>query len=288
MHPSERIKYIKEISKELSKEEWALIDLTLRQFGLPWSDTWGGNDKEGYIVEMISNAEDAPLLELAKHFGLASQLATPNEPSFWKNTEARVFLSHLAVHKDATSQLRYFLRRYGISAFVAHEDIEPAKEWQTEIETALATLDALVALLTPGFKESNWCDQEVGVAIGRQIPIIAVKQGLDPYGFIGKYQALQATGKPPVQIAKEVFDIFILMPGIGPRITTSLVNDLVNSDSFDQSKHLICLINQSKYVTSKHATMMKEAVNHNSQISKSWGVPEQIGQIAKRFESERS
>lgn len=285
MHPSERIKYIRQISKELSKEQWGLIDLTLRQFGLPWSDTWGGNDRESYVVEMLSNTEDVPLLELAKHLGLASQLAAPNEPSFWKNNEARVFLSHLSVNKAETAQLRYYLNRYGISAFVAHEDIEPTKEWQTEIETALATMDALIALLAPGFKESNWCDQEVGVAIGRQVPIISIRQGLDPYGFIGKYQALQGAGKSSIQIAKEIFDIFILMPAIGQKITNTLVNDLVNSDSFDQSKRLISLINQSKYITSKHATMMKEAINNNSQVSESWGVPEQISEVVKRFEA---
>jgi TIR domain-containing protein len=285
MHPSERIKHIKEISKELAKEDWSLLDLTLKQFGLPWTDQWSGGDKDVYLIEMLSEAEDEPILELAKHLGIASQLETQNEPQFWGIGKSRVFLSHLAKNKIETSQLRDQLQRFGISAFVAHEDIEPTKEWQTEIESALATMDALVALLAPGFKESNWCDQEVGVAIGRQLPIIAIRQGLDPYGFIGKYQALQGVGKTPMQLAKEVFDLFLPMPGIGPKITGSLVNMLVASESFDRSKQLINYIKQSKYVTSKHAATLKEAIDNNVQISKSWGVPEQICQIAKQFES---
>lgn len=285
MHPSERIKHIKEISKELAKEDWALLDLTLKQFGLPWTDQWSGGDKEIYVIEMLSNAQDEPLLELAKHLGLASQLETTTEPTFWAGEEARVFLSHLAVNKVETTQLKEQLACYGISAFVAHEDIEPTKEWQTEIESALASMDALVALLAPGFKESNWCDQEVGVAIGRQLPIIAVRQGLDPYGFIGKYQALQGAGKTSPQSAKEIFDLFIPLPGIGPKITGALVSQLVNSSSFGQSKRLITLIKQSKYVTSKHAAAMKDAIKKNSQVSGSWGVPEQIKQIAEQFES---
>lgn len=285
MHPSERIKHIKEIAIELAKEEWALIDLTLKQFGLPWTDRWSGGGKENYVIEMLSGAKDEPLLGLAKHLGLASQLETPNEPAFWQSGEARVFLSHLARNKVDASQLRDQLQRHGISAFVAHEDIEPTKEWQTEIESALATMDALVALLVPGFKESNWCDQEVGVAIGRQLPIIAVRQGLDPYGFIGKYQALQGAGKTSAQIAKEIFDLFIANPVVGPKITNALVNQLVNASSFDESKRLIGLIKQSRYLTSKHAAAMKEAAVNNSQVSRSWGVPEQINQIAKQFES---
>ncbi|MBU2969069.1 toll/interleukin-1 receptor domain-containing protein [Pseudoalteromonas sp. C2R02] len=285
MHPSERIKHIKDISIELAKEDWALLDLTLKQFGLPWSEQWNGGDKEHYIIEMLSDSKDEALLELAKHLGLASQLESPVEPDFWETDEVRIFLSHLAINKVETSKLKEHLEYYGMSAFVAHEDIEPTKQWQAEIESALASMDGLVALLAPGFKESNWCDQEVGVAIGRKLPILAIRQGLDPYGFIGKYQALQGVGKSASELANEIFELFLPMPNIGAKITGSLVNKLVNSQSFEQSKRLIGLIRKSTYLTSKHAAVLNEAIENNEQISHSWGVPEQIKQIAKQFES---
>ena len=284
MHPSERIKHIKEISKELAKEDWALLDLTLKQFGFPTTDQWGG-DKENYVVEMISESNDDSLLELAKHLGVASQLETTKEPDFWAATEARVFISHLTSHKKETYELKEELEAYGISAFVAHDDIEPTKEWQMEIELALASMDALVALLTPGFCESRWCDQEVGVAIGRQLPIISVRIDQDPHGFIGKYQALQGYGRSPAQLADEIFHIFVVNPIIGPRITDGLVQQLAQSDSFNRSKELIGYIKESNYLNSKHVAVMKEAVANNSQVNGSWGVPEQIEQLAKQIES---
>lgn len=283
MNPSERIKHIKEIASALSKEDWALLDLTLKQFGLPWSDQWGGGTKEGYVIEMISDAPDSPLLELAKHLGVASQLETTTEPTFWSGSSARVFLSHLASTKMTTTQLRDELVKFGISAFVAHVDIEPTKEWQIEIESALATMDGLIALLAPGFKESNWCDQEVGVAIGRKLPIVSVRLGLDPYGFIGKYQALQGSGKDNKALARELFDIFILNPSIGPKITSTLVKMLSESFSFDESKRLITLIEKSTYLTTKHVASMQETLEENGQVSSSWGVPEKIHAIAEKF-----
>lgn len=73
-----------------------------------------------------------------------------------------------------------------MSSFVAYTDIKPTKEWQGEIENALHSMDALAAILMPGFKDSDWTDQEVGVAIGRGVPIIPIMRGLTPYGFIGK------------------------------------------------------------------------------------------------------
>ena len=51
-------------------------------------------------------------------------------------------------------------------------------------------MDALVALLTENFHDSNWTDQEVGVAIGRDVPVITIRMGTDPYGLMGKWQAL--------------------------------------------------------------------------------------------------
>ena len=108
----------------------------------------------------------------------------------WADEHFRLFLSHKDEVKREAAVLRDKLRYYGISAFVAHEDIRPTKEWQDEIENALATMDGFIALMTPNFHDSDWTDQEVGYAIARGVPIISVRMGRDPYGFLGKFQAL--------------------------------------------------------------------------------------------------
>jgi hypothetical protein len=50
------------------------------------------------------------------------------------------------VSKDEATAMRLkeCLGAYGITGFVAHEDIEPSRVWQTEIERALFAMDALV------------------------------------------------------------------------------------------------------------------------------------------------
>jgi hypothetical protein len=122
---------------------------------------------------------------MASHSVPANTLAR-----IWGHQHVRVFLSHKATVKVETAQLKRSFLRCGIAAFVAHEDIEPTQEWQKEIERALFSMDALVALLSPDFHDSNWTDQEVGVAMGRGVPLIAVRLGLDPYGLMGKAQGL--------------------------------------------------------------------------------------------------
>jgi len=169
MKPSERIKYIQEISEKLGNEEWSLIDLTLKQFKLPITDNWNSDNRPAYVMDMISDSSDEAIIELAKHLGLATEIESATKPTYWKEEQPRVFISHLASIKTKAKNLKSALADYSIISFVAHEDIEPTKEWQTEIEIGLSTMDALIALLTPGFKESNWTDQEVGVAIGRGV-----------------------------------------------------------------------------------------------------------------------
>ncbi len=95
----------------------------------------------------------------------AHSMSADSLQRIWGPYHVRVFLSHKATVKVQTSQLKQSLARCGIAAFVANEDIEPTQEWQREVERALFSMDALVALLTPDFHDSNWTDQEVGVAI---------------------------------------------------------------------------------------------------------------------------
>jgi hypothetical protein len=298
MTPSERIKFIKNISSTLGAEDWSLIDLTLRQFGLPSTDSWEGNGTVPYVIDMISDAKDESLIELARHLNLKSLYQTKEAPqqkenqtesganvstSFWQPNQARVFLSHHSSIKSETILLKKALEEHSIVPFVAHEDIEPTKEWQTEIELALSTMDALVALLSPGFKESDWTDQEVGVAVGRRIPIVPVRIDLDPYGFIGKYQALQGRGRAPEQVALGIFEILTTKPIIGEKLTEGLVEKFIHSESWATAKYNMSLLEKWATITPEMSARLKKAVEENGEIGNSFGVPERLDKLLLKF-----
>ena len=67
----------------------------------------------------------------------------------WGDGLIRVFISHKAEEKILANDIKNSFLTYHIASFVAHEDIEPMTEWQSEIEQALFSMDLLVALLTP-------------------------------------------------------------------------------------------------------------------------------------------
>lgn len=116
------------------------------------------------------------------------------EPSgIWKESRIRVFISHASSVRSEVAEFAGVLDDFGFSTFVAHDDIEPSRDWSTVIEEALTTCDVLVAYLTREFHESNWTDQEVGWAMGRGALVVPLNVGLTPYGFIGRYQAAHAS-----------------------------------------------------------------------------------------------
>ena len=131
---------------------------------------------------------------------------------FWKEGFLKLFVSHLSENKERMSAMKKEFEKWGISAFIAHEDIEPLREWRNEVEAALETMEVMVAVVQPGFKESDWCCQEVGYALGRKIDIIPLRVGMDPFGFFGKYQGIQIKGKTPADASNEVTNLLLKKP----------------------------------------------------------------------------
>lgn len=157
------------------------------------------------------------------------KIAEPS--SYWKVGFYKVFISHVSKYKESASNLKLMLEPYGISAFVAHEDIKPSKEWALEIEKALFSMNALCAILTPDFNESSWCDQECGYAFGRNVLTIPINKGQLPYGMFGKIQAIKSEGKNAQQIAEGVFNAIIDNDKSRLDYTHMLMNLILNNKS---------------------------------------------------------
>jgi hypothetical protein len=286
MSPSDRIKIIKEIKNKLGRDDWTMVNLTFRQFGIRTiePDDFYGSFSE-YILNMLEGNSDQTLIDLAQHLeiNLFESTSSIPDPKFWKKNFFKLFLSHISAFKKETAELQEFLLPYGITSFVAHEDIEPTKEWQSEIEIALKTMDGLASLLTPDFHESKWTDQEVGVAIGRSVPILSIKYGLDPYGFIGKYQGLQGSGKSLKQISKEIMMVFLSNKNSQQKMSHGLVYSFIESESFAESKEKIGLIEEVPYLSMELIKLLENSIKENRQVRDSFGVPESIKALKKKF-----
>lgn len=183
----------------------------------------------------------------------------------WGKKGYRLFVTHKAEVKKETAALKKKLKLFGVSCFVAHEDIHPTKEWQNEIEKALFSMDALVALMTERFHDSDWTDQEVGVAFGRGVPIIAIRLGKDPYGFIGKFQALSCSwDQAPLELTK------ILVKH--DRMVNAYIEAVQNCESFDHGNTLAELLPFIDKLSDHQVSRLISAFNGNWEARNSFGL----------------
>jgi hypothetical protein len=157
-----------------------------------------GINNEHVRAVSLEMAEEADT-EFQKSDSLSSRPQTnPDSLTIWKPGHIRLFISHRDTHKAAARLLSDALAPLGISAFVAHDTIQPMEDWKKEILKGLETMEVMLVFLTDDFHSSTWTNQEVGYALGRGTPIITLKlQRTDPAGFIGSEQALKGTVDDP-------------------------------------------------------------------------------------------
>ena len=205
------------------------LDVVTNDYRLFRSMSFGDDDYDYCVAQVLDTifSEDPNLIgDVIDHFDIdlwyqqkdpvkfqkvfaATQVASAD---FWVDGQLKIFISHLSSNKERMSAMKAELFHWGISAFIAHEDIEPSREWMNEVEAGLETMEVLIAVVEPGFKESDWCAQEVGFALGRHIDVIPLRAGLDPFGFFGKIQGVQIKGKVPKDVASEVVRLLLKKP----------------------------------------------------------------------------
>jgi hypothetical protein len=271
MNAFERLELVDRIGRELqSIMSYAEIKTYLKVHGVDTAKaTSNVNSKWVYSKDLLSGEPEDIILRIADelkvpHNHVVTEPGKVLEANFWEPFHLKLFLSHLSVFKVTTRELQKALRKFGISAFVAHVDIEPTREWQNEIEAGLYSMDALAAILMPGFKESDWTDQEIGVAIGRGVLVIPLIRGLTPYGFISKYQGLNVAGMNVSQVAQEMFRILVASPKTMTKMLTCLTETTIQATTEEEALFKLEQFKAIRNLPTAHLIRLKESASTSS------------------------
>lgn len=194
-----------------------------------------------------------------------------------------VFISHSHHDREVAGDIKDALEQYGISAFVAHEDIKPSHEWQEAILDNLKHCDAFVALLTDRFEDSEWTDQETGIALATGKPVIPIKIDLDPYGFLSKYQALKWD---PDEQDLGLKKLILLL--LEKKILTvdNIVEGFSQSYSYANAEFNAELLKTIPAFSQQQMNRIVKATLENSQIWSSFGAKPILRQLFSKY-SER-
>ena len=242
-----------------------------------------GNERIGAVYIETNNNDDiefkqsVPIArhEHANHSGdddtILRSITKQDQNRIWGKFPLRMFISHKNDNKTLAKNIKDCLSRYGVACFVAHEDIKVTQEWQDEIEKALATMHILVPLLTENFNDSEWTDQEVGVAIGRGVLIVSVRMGKDPYGFIGKYQGMVGTDRTSADIACDLYEIFLKNEKTKELAKESFLYAAKNSKSFDESNRLAKFLSKIESLSDEQTDRLCAIYRDNGQIRSAHG-----------------
>lgn len=290
MKPLQRITTIKTILAELTNRGFSWNDIYhyLKYYNteIDHYDRYQWDSLEEYFSRYVSDLDDEIIVAMANEIsGEIISNDTFNQTvvnaDCWRSGYFRVFISHLTENKESATHLKNHLAKYGIDCFVAHEDIEPSKLWQTEIEKALASMDLLCAILTPNFYQSKWCDQEVGIALGRSVPTLSIKKGADPHGFIGKYQAIKAKTTADA-VAKDVFDSICKMDSVNQKYFSILGKMFLNSKNETEALDWLKLMNKINNFSIDVVDIISSSFSLNS-ILNTKAIITEYNKLARKF-----
>lgn len=194
-------------------------------------------------------------------------IINPDTLNIWEPGYIRLFISHRDMHKKEAAHLATLLKGYGITSFVAHDNIEPMEKWKITIQDALNSMEIMLVFITDGFFESCWTNQEIGVALRAGIPIISLKlQNEAPQGFIEDIQAIPSNLEHPEQSVEKIYRALVKKLGQEERIRKSVVQTFIKSSSFIETQARFTRLQSLETITDSDIQQIIEGFSNNSQL----------------------
>lgn len=296
MRAIERVRAIQAIT-EIMEQSMSNFDIRIffKEENVPLSDPESSdvfyNRKSGIIRNYLESCSSSKLIEIAEQLDLeltiADQRSTKlGDSSYWMANHLRLFISHVHTKQKPAAQLKNCLLKYGISSFVAHEDINVSAEWREEIIRALMSMDVLAALVSEDFNSSKWTDQEVGVAIARDTAIIPINIGCQPYGFLEQYQNFTAKNQIPATVAEEIFETLAKNSKTQVPLLGCLKKLLLTSNDPEISTDRLNLIDRIPSISNNHWMEIRDKITANNHLIDDKFFLERLNEYLRKYKIE--
>jgi hypothetical protein len=198
------------------------------------------------------------------------------------------FLSYSSEDKILAGEIKEVLESYwNFSIFLAHEDLDPGVEWESEILRNLHNCEVFMPLITVNFSKSHWTDQESGIAFSKGKIILPIcTPGLPPYGFIKRYQAFfYQDSRGLFDQAMRIVEILEEKSSFKKRILEGAVVALENSKSFEMTRRITKFLN-SRFgaISQDHFRRIQIAQVNNGQVrGEMFGFPAFFRKMEQKF-----
>lgn len=184
----------------------------------------------------------------------------------YKGRTIRVFVSYSKKDKKLAGEVKYYLEKYGLRVFLAHEDIKPPAEWEKEIIHNLKGCDIFLPIITNNFKQSDWTDQETGIAFALDKFTIPLQVNTTPYGFIGKYQSLKINTDDMKSSCAEIIKIIEEKDVLKEALRDCLIHVLASAPHFWVTEDVLKFLSKYTNFTQEHINQIFRAAILNNQF----------------------
>lgn len=273
-----------------------IVEKETRRMGQPLAQIRAAIDREVYaLVEKLRNSHflHVPLPSWFSEYRELT-LATSQSGQIGKAQKAEgveaihVFLSHKHDDVAIADAIKQCLEKFGILTFVAHRDIDPSARWrQTILEHLQGKCNVFAPILTNEFRNSLWTDQETGIAVQNNLPIIPIKVHRDPYGFIDDRQAV------PLKVG-EYFKMCVgLLVGLGTQhpifgrtVRLCFAKGLESSQTYDEAGLIAESLSRLEPFSIEEATAVLRAIAGNRQVHESGSAARHLKAFLDRHRSD--
>ncbi|PPB48046.1 hypothetical protein C4K88_16485 [Arthrobacter pityocampae] len=288
----EKLRLLRAVSEQMTSMSLADLNMVLYEAGIAeLPDHWEGDDNYGPTDDdtkkriASTTLRDLTRAQLREISTALQQVFDAPEIGVFVEDESplQLFASHLTTQQSFVKKVADALKTYGVTLFVAHEDVAVDDEWHTAIETSLQSVHGGVVFLLPRIIESAWCDQEVGWLLGRGVPVLGLKfSGQDPYGPFGKKQAQPVPSAATAEVvAASIMEWASKKPQLRQVLNTSLSFALQKSWRYDMSNAIWEHLSESDNLDSNQVAAITIALRDNDQV---YGAECRVGpQTGKRL-----
>lgn len=182
----------------------------------------------------------------------------------WPQPGLRLFASHVAIARERFGPLREALAQYGVNLFFAHDDIGGGRAWRQSLLEALSSADGLVTIHSIGFAASAFCNQEVGFALAREVPVVSLMDGEAPSGFISEIQGFPLRPGREGELAQQILEL--VKQRIPGRYGEACAQTLAHARNFAHADMLSDHIVDCPAPTGAMLDAIELAVRYNDQV----------------------
>lgn len=284
---SKRVNYIANI---LKGEQLNLINKLFENYSIPTKNNISTTNYD-YVLNQLKNSkskdlkyhEKCPFLSFDLHYNESFLRYFNSE--IWSKNSFKIYVSHVNSNKIEAILLEKELNKYGISTYLPRVNNMFVEEKLARSEEALKSCDAFVFLLDKGTKFSYKCNLEIGVAIGRGIPVLQVKlNDSKSFGMLKKYEVIE--GKDYEGIAENIFLNLVNNEGVRDLVVNSLINQFETSNSFQNARDNMSYIEKNTFWNIEFLDKLEKALNGNSEISDSFGVSQRVFNLINKESKE--